>query len=125
MVSWHLKTCSAVGTEECKHVFLTFTIDFRKLGRQLRKWFPSLSSSAIPIIDSVGRCLIIFKPCSAVPALKLLAPGRTQLSSCLAEELQQGSKRVVPELGPWSARIWAFGAGIDRQLGNLPWKEGW
>lgn len=102
---WHLKTRSAVGTEECKHVLLTFTIDFWKPGRLLRKWFPSLSSDAVPIIDSAGRCLIIFKPCSAMPALKLLARRRTQLSSCLAEELQQGSKGVVPEPGPRSAGI--------------------
>lgn len=88
-----LKTCS----EECKHVLLTFTIDFRQLGRLLRKWFPSLSSDAVPIIDSVGRCLIIFKPRSAMPARKLLAHRRTQLSSCLAEELQQGLERAVPE----------------------------
>lgn len=94
---WHPKTCSAFSAEECKHVvLLTFIIDFRKPGRLLRKWFPSLSYNAVPIIDSVGRCLIIFKSCFAMPDLKLLARSRTQLSSSLTEELQQGLKAVVP-----------------------------
>lgn len=34
-----------------------------------------------------------------MPDLKLLACGGTQLSSCLAEELQQGLKAVVPPPG--------------------------
>lgn len=94
---WHLKTCSSFSTEERKHVvLLTFIIDFRKPGRLLRKWFPSLSYDAVPIIDSVGRCLIISKSCFAMPDLKLLARGRTQLSSCLVEELQQDLTAVVP-----------------------------
>lgn len=127
MMSWHLKTCTAASTEECKGVLLNFTTDFRKLGGLLRKWFPSLSSNAVPIIDRAGRGLIIFKPCSAMPALKLLAHRRTQLSSCLAEQLQQGSRRVVPErgrAGPLGCQDWGIWGWDWQAAGNLPWKKG-
>lgn len=105
IMRWHLKTCSAFSAEECKHVvLLTFIIDFRKPGRLLRKWFPSLGFSAVPIIDSVGRYLIIFKSCFAVPDVKLLARARTQLSSRSARELQQRWSTAVPPPAPTSTR---------------------